>query len=62
MIPAQAVEAAARKLCALAGYDWDNLDAPEDVIADFKTQLTTQAKSILEAAAPHMLNNALTAD
>lgn len=57
-IPAQAVEAAARRLCVLAGYDWDNMDAPEDVVADFKAQLTEQAKSILDAAAPYMLAGA----
>ena len=55
MIPVEAVEAAARKLCALAGYDWDNIDAPDDVATDFKAQVTAQARSVLEAAAPHLM-------
>jgi hypothetical protein len=55
VIPEAAVEAAARKLCTLASYDWDNIDAPDDVAADFKAQITAQAKQVLEAAAPHML-------
>lgn len=54
VIPAEAVDAAARKLCALAGYDWDKIAATPDVVADFRAQLTEQAKAILEAAAPHM--------
>lgn len=54
MIPKEAIEAAAKAMVALAGYDWNNMDAPGDVVADFKEQSMAQAESILEAAAPYL--------
>lgn len=55
MIQPDAIEAAARKQRAIAGYDWDNMNLHPDVEAILKPQLLAQARLILEAAAPHML-------
>lgn len=54
MIPDEAVEAAARKQRALAGYDWDNMNVHPNVWAILKPTLLAEAREILEAAAPHM--------
>ncbi len=59
MIPDEAVEAAAFRFAALAGYDWDKKwDTTADVEADVRADIRRQAEEILEAAAPHMLAEA----
>ena len=59
MIPDEAVEAAARRFAALAGYDWDKKwDTTEDVEADVRADIRRQAREILEAAAPRLMAGA----
>ncbi len=58
MISDEAVEAAARKQRAIAGYDWDNMKLAADVEVILKEQLLAQARLILEAAAPHLMAQA----
>ncbi len=55
IIPAEAVEAAARKRRAIEGYDWDNMHLAADVEAILKQKLRAEARLILVAAVPHML-------